>query len=60
MAATIMIAAAVAVITGLAIRSIVKDHKDGIGACGYKCSDCELHCDSSQIPDRFKLKNPQT
>lgn len=58
MAATIIIASLVALAAGLAIRSIVRDHRQGVGACGYKCSECAHHCASDiEIPERFKLKS---
>lgn len=57
MTATIILLAGIAAAVFFALRSIIRDHRSGIGACGEKCSDCELHCsDSSQIPERFRLK----
>ncbi len=53
---TIIVAAVVILIAVLAIRSIVKDHQNGIGACGSKCSECSSHCIHGDIPERFLLK----
>lgn len=53
---TIIVSAIIVLIAALAIRSIYRDHRNGIGACGEKCSDCSLHCDSTEIPERFRRK----
>ena len=37
---TILTIAVVGLVVFLAIRKIVKDKKNGIGACGCKCSQC--------------------
>jgi len=37
---TIVVLAILALIVFLAIRKIVKDKKEGIGACGQKCANC--------------------
>ena len=37
---TAVVIIALALIVFLAVRRIVKDKKEGIGACGCKCSDC--------------------
>ena len=37
---TIVTIAVIALVVFLAIRKIVKDKKNGIGACGQKCANC--------------------
>ena len=37
---TIVVLIVLALIVFLAIRKIVKDKKNGIGACGQKCANC--------------------
>ena len=37
---TIVVLIVLALIVFLAIRKIVKDKKEGIGACGQKCANC--------------------
>ncbi len=37
---TIVVLIVLALIVFLAVRKIVKDKKEGIGACGHKCADC--------------------
>lgn len=41
---TIVVLAILALIVFLAIRKIVKDKKEGIGACGQKCANCPHSC----------------
>ena len=41
---TIVTLLVLALIVFFAIRKIVKDKKDGIGACGKKCSSCPHSC----------------
>ncbi len=38
--ATVIAAAVIAVLVILALRKIIKNKKDGVGSCGYKCSEC--------------------
>jgi len=37
---TVLTIAVLALVVFLAIRKIVKDKKQGIGACGQKCANC--------------------
>ena len=37
---TILTIAVIGLVVFLAIRKLVKDKKNGIGACGCKCADC--------------------
>ena len=41
---TVLTIAVIGLAVFLAIRKIVKDKKNGIGACGCKCSDCPHSC----------------
>ncbi len=49
-AVTILTLVVVGLVVFLAIRKIVKDKKDGVGACGCKCANCphaaQCHHDS--------------
>ena len=40
---TMLVLLAVALIVFLAIHRMVKDKKNGIGACGQKCAHCAMH-----------------
>ena len=43
---TVLTIAVLALAVFLAVRKIVKDKKEGIGACGQKCANCPhaAHC----------------
>lgn len=45
---TIVVLAIVLLAVILAVRSLVKNKKAGIGACGHKCADCPHNCAGHQ------------
>lgn len=40
---TIAVVLVVALVVFLAVHRMVKDKKNGIGACGQKCAHCAMH-----------------
>lgn len=45
---TVVVAGIVAALVGLAIRSLVKDKKNGVSLqCGGNCKNCHGHCEES-------------
>ncbi len=42
---TVLTIAVIGLVVFLAIRRIVKDKKNGIGACGQKCANCPHSAD---------------
>jgi hypothetical protein len=46
---TIVVAVVLLLIVGLAVRSMVRDKKNGISLqCGGNCKNCEGHCSSME------------
>ena len=41
---TVVVAAALVLVIGLAVRSMIKDKKNGKSLCGGKCSCCPNGC----------------
>ena len=40
---TILTLLALVLIVFLAVRKLVRDKKNGVGACGCKCAECPMH-----------------
>lgn len=48
---TIVVAGAICLMAGLAVRSIVKGKKKGISfQCGGNCKNCAGHCSAKDMP----------
>jgi len=56
MAADIIVSAIIAVLCVMCVVKLVKDRKSGCASCGYSGFCTGGHCDTKNVPERFKLK----
>ena len=53
---TIVVSLILIAVVALAVRTLIRNRKNGRSCCGTSCSGCAGNCSQMEVPERFKVK----